>query len=68
MRDRQIPEIGVDIYTPDFITVAKGLGCHAARPADAAALRDELAQSVRRKGPTVIEIRSADSLARELAS
>jgi acetolactate synthase-1/2/3 large subunit len=68
MRDRQIPEIGVDIYTPDFITIARGLGCHATRPADIAALRDELLQSVKRKGPTVIEIRSIDPLARELAS
>jgi acetolactate synthase I/II/III large subunit len=68
MRDRQIPEIGVDIYTPDFIAIAQGLGCHAARPVDIAALRDELVQSAKRKGPTVIEIRAGDSLARELAA
>lgn len=67
MRDRQIPEIGVDIYTPDFIALAKGLGCAASRPADIAALRDELASSVKRRMPTVIEIRSSDPLARELA-
>ena len=29
MRDRQIPEIGVDIYTPDFQTIARGFGAHA---------------------------------------
>jgi acetolactate synthase I/II/III large subunit len=68
MRGRQIPEIGVDIYTPDFITIAQGLGCHAVRPADIAALRNELAQSATRKVPTVIEIRASDSLARELAA
>lgn len=68
MRDRQIPEIGVDIYTPDFIAIAQGLGCHAARPADIAALRHELAQSPKRKAPTVIEIRAGESLARELAA
>jgi acetolactate synthase-1/2/3 large subunit len=68
MRDRQIPEIGVDIYTPDFITIAQGLGCHAVRPADIAALRSELAQSAKRKVPTIIEIRSGDPLARELAA
>jgi acetolactate synthase I/II/III large subunit len=68
MRDRQIPEIGVDIYTPDFIAIAQGLGCHAVRPADIAALRNELVQSVRRKVPTVIEIKASDSLARELAT
>jgi acetolactate synthase-1/2/3 large subunit len=68
MRDRQIPEIGVDIYTPDFIAIAQGLGCHATRPADIAALRNELTQSVKRKVPTIIEIRAGDSLARELAA
>ncbi|MGE0241308.1 MAG: 5-guanidino-2-oxopentanoate decarboxylase [Parvibaculaceae bacterium] len=68
MRDRQIPEIGVDIYTPDFVTIAQGLGCHAVRPADIAALRNELAQSATRKVPTIIEIRAGDALARELAA
>ena len=68
MRDRQIPEIGVDIYTPDFIAIAQGLGCHAVRPADIAALRDELMQSPKRKVPTIIEIRASESLARELAA
>lgn len=68
MRDRQIPEIGVDIYTPDFITIAQGLGCHAVRPADIAALRSELAQSAKRKVPTIIEIRAGEPLARELAA
>ncbi|WP_119390313.1 5-guanidino-2-oxopentanoate decarboxylase [Taklimakanibacter lacteus] len=66
MRDRQIPEIGVDIYTPDFVTIAKGLGCEAARPADMATLHDELVKSAKRKVPTIIEIRSGESLAREL--
>jgi acetolactate synthase-1/2/3 large subunit len=68
MRDRQIPEIGVDIYTPDFIAIARGLGCHAVRPADINALRGELAQSAQRKVPTVIEIKADDSLAKELAA
>ena len=68
MRDRQIPEIGVDIYTPDFVTIAQGLGCHAVRPADIAALRDELVQSANRKVPTIVEIRFGDALARELAA
>ena len=68
MRDRQIPEIGVDIYTPDFVTIAQGLGCHAVRPANIAALRDELVQSANRKVPTIIEIRFGDALARELAA
>lgn len=68
MRDRQIPEIGVDIYTPDFAAIAQGLGCHAARPADIAALRKELAQSAKRKVPTIIEIKAGEKLAKELTA
>jgi len=67
MKERQIPEIGVDIYTPDFVTIAQGLGCQASRPADMAALHDELVRSAKGKVPTIIEIRSGDPLARELA-
>ncbi|HTN95866.1 MAG TPA: 5-guanidino-2-oxopentanoate decarboxylase [Nordella sp.] len=66
MMERQIPEIGVDIYTPDFVTIASGLGCKASRPANIAALHKELVQSAKRKVPTIIEIRAGDSLAREL--
>lgn len=66
MQDRQIPEIGVDIYTPDFVTIAKGLGCEASRPADMTALHDELVKSAKRKVPTIIEIKAGESLAREL--
>ena len=29
MADRDIPQIGVDIFTPDFQTIAKGSGCRA---------------------------------------
>ena len=68
MMERQIPKIGVDIYTPDFVTIAQGLGCQASRPADMAALHNELVQSAKRKVPTIIEIRSGDPLARELAA
>ena len=33
MQERGIPTIGVDIYTPDFLTLARGFGCRAeARP------------------------------------
>ena len=68
MAERHIPQIGVDIFTPDFVTIAQGLGCHAVRPADIAALRDELVQSANRKVPTIVEIRFGDALARELAA
>lgn len=68
MMERQIPEIGVDIYTPDFVAIASGLGCSASRPADIATLHNELVQSAKRKVPTIIEIRTGDSLERELAA
>ena len=64
--DRHIPEIGVDIHTPDFVAIAKGMGCAALRPANRAELRSELEASPKRKAPTAIEISSASALAQEL--
>jgi acetolactate synthase-1/2/3 large subunit len=66
MADRGIPEIGVDIATPDFVAIAGGMGCAAVRPADLAALRAELKASAARRVPTVIEIQAGSPLAREL--
>jgi acetolactate synthase-1/2/3 large subunit len=58
MADRAIPEIGVDIYTPDFQTIARGFGLRAMRaetlPALVAALSDLT-------GPTLIEIDEKDA-------
>jgi 5-guanidino-2-oxopentanoate decarboxylase len=56
--DRQnIPRIGVEPKSPDFLGLAQSLGCHAVRPADA----QQLAQSVRdalvADRPTLIEVR-----------
>ncbi len=57
MDQRQIPRIGVEPKSPDFLGLAQSLGCHAARAASA----DHLAQSVRdalvADRPTVIEVR-----------
>jgi len=66
MADRGIPEIGVDIHTPDFVMIASGMGCAASRPANLAELGAELKASPGRKAPTVIEIRAGSALAREL--
>ncbi|MBX3567819.1 MAG: 5-guanidino-2-oxopentanoate decarboxylase [Rhizobiaceae bacterium] len=66
MAERGIPQIGVDIFTPDFVAVARGLGCEASRPQDIAALRDALAESARRSVPTLIEIREGSPLALQL--
>jgi acetolactate synthase-1/2/3 large subunit len=66
MADRSIPQIGVDIFTPDFLTVAQGLGCEASRPENVAELRDALQASVGRAVPTLIEIKEGSTLAEEL--
>ena len=56
--DRQnVPRIGVEPKSPDFLKVAQGMGCHAVRPSSA----EQLAQSVRdafaADRPTLIEVR-----------
>ena len=59
MLDRNIPTIGVDIYTPDFQTIARGFGCNAVKIESAAHLREELRKAHAAKRPTVIEIDDA---------
>jgi acetolactate synthase-1/2/3 large subunit len=66
MAERGIPQIGVDIFAPDFVAVAKGLGCEASRPDNAEAFRSALAESAGRRVPTLIEIGEGSPLAREL--
>ena len=56
MQDRNIPTIGVDIYTPDFLAIAEGYGCRALRVGDAQTLGTALVEAVSAKGPTLIEI------------
>ena len=56
MLNRTIEPVGVDIYTPDFIGVAKALGCAAQAVGDEAQLRAALASAGDRQGPSVIEI------------
>jgi 5-guanidino-2-oxopentanoate decarboxylase len=57
MDQRQIPRIGVEPKSPDFLGLAQSLGCHAARAESA----DHLAQSLRgalaADRPTLIEVR-----------
>ncbi len=56
MVNRAIEPVGVDIYTPDFVTVAQGLGCAAERIDSVAQLRAALRMAVDRQGPSLIEI------------
>jgi acetolactate synthase-1/2/3 large subunit len=46
----------VDIYTPDFIGVAKALGCAAEAISGVEQLRTALRAAADRQGPTLIEI------------
>ena len=58
MVDRQIQPIGVDIYTPDFLTIAIGFGCGAMRPSSVVELTSALRRAATARIPTVIEIRA----------
>jgi acetolactate synthase-1/2/3 large subunit len=60
MADGDIPQIGVDIYTPDFIALGKAFGCYAVRATSLAQLKTELVSAADRNGPTVIEVRQQD--------
>lgn len=60
MVGRDITPVGVDIYTPDFIAVARGFGCAASRADAPESLVAELRQAALRRIPTVIEIREAN--------
>lgn len=56
MLNRAIEPVGVDIYTPDFIGVAKALGCAAESIEGIEHLRSALRAAADRQGPTLIEI------------
>lgn len=56
MVNRAIEPVGVDIYTPDFIGVAKALGCAAEAINSVEQLKAALNAANDRQGPTVIEI------------
>jgi len=62
MIDRDIPRIGVDIYTPDFQAIARGFGCHAVVAGSLDQLEDALDAGIRADRPTVIEIEEATAL------
>ncbi|WP_330209547.1 5-guanidino-2-oxopentanoate decarboxylase [Pseudomonas sp. AM4(2022)] len=56
MVNRDIEPVGVDIYTPDFIGVAKALGCAAQSVHGIEGLRTALRAAADRQGPTLLEI------------
>ncbi|WP_226506733.1 5-guanidino-2-oxopentanoate decarboxylase [Pseudomonas sp. MWU16-30317] len=56
MVNRAIEPIGVDLHTPDFVAVAKGLGCAAEAISTPEQLRNALRATASRDVPTLIEI------------
>jgi acetolactate synthase-1/2/3 large subunit len=56
MQNSNIPLIGVDIYTPDFLALARGFGCHAERASSFEHLRALLQTAARAERPTLIEL------------
>ncbi|MBS0416461.1 MAG: 5-guanidino-2-oxopentanoate decarboxylase [Proteobacteria bacterium] len=56
MLGRNIEPVGVDIYTPDFLILARGFGCDARRPTSWHELRESLLAAAAATRPTVIEV------------
>jgi acetolactate synthase-1/2/3 large subunit len=56
MVERGIAPIGVDIYTPDFIALAKGFGCDAERASDFEHFRRLLQAGAKSNRPCIIEL------------
>ncbi len=56
MQNRGIQLIGVDIYTPDFLAIGGGFGCHAVRVTSFDHLRDALNEAARASRPSIIEV------------
>ena len=57
MAEKGIPQIGVDIVTPDFVALAHGFGCAAERADSLEHLQGSIEAAARRTVPTLIEIR-----------
>ena len=61
MDSRQIPRIGVEPKSPDFVRLAESLGCNATRAASAQHLAQSVRDALGADRPTLIEVRQ-DSL------
>jgi acetolactate synthase-1/2/3 large subunit len=62
MAERDIPQIGVDIYTPDLLAIARGFGCVAIRARNLEELGASVESAHRADGPTLIEVDEEDAL------
>ena len=54
---RNVPRIGVEPKSPDFLGLGRSLGCHATRPASAAELSQAVRAALAADRPTLIEVR-----------
>ncbi|WP_339669644.1 5-guanidino-2-oxopentanoate decarboxylase [Dasania marina] len=59
MEDGDIEQIGVNIYTPDFIGIGKAFGCETRQVNSHAELHEELIAANQRNKPTLIELPQA---------
>jgi len=57
MDERQIPRIGVEPRSPDFVRLAESLGCHASRATSAGHLSRSVRNAFAADRPTLIEVR-----------
>jgi 5-guanidino-2-oxopentanoate decarboxylase len=57
MDERQIPRIGVEPKSPDFVQLAGSLGCHATRATSAENLAKSVREALVADRPTLIEVR-----------
>ncbi len=60
MIKRGLPTIGVDIFTPDLLAVARGFGWRADRAHSVDHLRELLTEAAASGGPTLIEVLERD--------
>jgi acetolactate synthase-1/2/3 large subunit len=68
MAKEDIPQIGVDLFCPDLVGMARAFGCVAIAPTSVAELSEALRASARRDVPTLIEIKADSAFALSLAS
>jgi len=58
MQERAITPIGVDIFTPDFVAIARGFGWRASQPRSFVELAEALKVAACTTLPTLIELRA----------
>ncbi|HEX2527386.1 MAG TPA: 5-guanidino-2-oxopentanoate decarboxylase [Geminicoccus sp.] len=61
MRQRNIQELAVHPFTPNFADIARAYDCRHIQPASTDELRDALAQAATATGPTIIEVFEDDA-------